>query len=466
MNYLKKNSVNIINNTDYIVFFNLFNFFKFNLLNNFLNFFIFIITKIFLKFTKFSNNFIFKKFSLKFLFINIRGVSYYKINNQKFFNNFYFFFKLKIFIINYFYLVKSSIKTVFFLNYITPLSKSYYSIKNFLYSSNSDFSNLTFFKKSNDESLVNFHVINNVNSTSNISLLKQQHFVNDSTVIDILDNNLIFSFFYLWKILLYMPIQVTNITEISNFYNLFFKNKFIKNNVLLNYLNISNLNFLKLNTKKYSIKKKIQLKVFKFIEDLHFSDTLVRLVESVSNMKTLILINRSLLQQLSFYEWTRFDLFRRRFQSSSRFKFLKTNTRFLQAPFYFFYNMGKSQDFYWFELTLVCFLFYKTKDTTILMTFLYNKMRVMSLFKHRFFLRRVFFILRVLFYEISNIYGVVGIRLRIVGKISVTGNSRTRTIHFKEGIISNSNMTTRVDHNYTIIKTNTGCLGLSLWLFF
>jgi hypothetical protein len=27
-------------------------------------------------------------------------------------------------------------------------------------------------------------------------------------------------------------------------------------------------------------------------------------------------------------------------------------------------------------------------------------------------------------------------------------------------------MTTRVDHSYTIIKTNTGCLGLSLWLFF
>ena len=99
-----------------------------------------------------------------------------------------------------------------------------------------------------------------------------------------------------------MPIRVNNITKISNFYNLFFKNKFIKNNILLNYLNISNFDSLKLNTKKYIIEKKIQLKVFKFIEDLHFSDTLVRLVESVSKMKTLILINRSLLQQLSFYE--------------------------------------------------------------------------------------------------------------------------------------------------------------------
>jgi hypothetical protein len=80
---------------------------------------------------------------------------------------------------------------------MTPLSKSYYSIKNFLYSSNNDFNNLIFFKKSNDEYLNNFSVANSVSSSCNIYLLKQQHFVNDSTVIDILDNNLIFSFFYL-----------------------------------------------------------------------------------------------------------------------------------------------------------------------------------------------------------------------------------------------------------------------------
>lgn len=105
---------------------------------------------------------------------------------------------------------------------------------------------------------------------------------------------------------------------------------------------------------------------------------------------------------------------------------------------------------------------YKLKDTTVLLTYLNHKMSRMSLFKHRRFLKRVFFILRVLFYEIGPIYHVEGIKIKLIGKISVTGNARTRTMHFKEGLVSNSNMKIRADYNYNIIKTNTGCLGLSI----
>ena len=59
-------------------------------------------------------------------------------------------------------------------------------------------------------------------------------------------------------------------------------------------------------------------------------------------------------------------------------------------------------------------------------------------------------------------YVVHGIKIKVSGKLSVTGNSRTRTKIFKEGIISYSNMTTKADYSFNIIKTKTGCLGFSL----
>lgn len=158
----------------------------------------------------------------------------------------------------------------------------------------------------------------------------------------------------------------------------------------------------------------------------------------------------------------KFDLLRRRFRQSVRFKFLKLNTRFLQNPITYILGKKFKPNFYWFELTLVCFLTFKLRDTTILTMYLNKMMHRMSLFNHRSFLRRVFFIFRVLFYEVGHWYSIAGMKMRISGKISVTGNSRTRTIHFKQGIVSNSNMTTRVDYNFLIVRTNTGCLGFSI----
>lgn len=89
-------------------------------------------------------------------------------------------------------------------------------------------------------------------------------------------------------------------------------------------------------------------------------------------------------------------------------------------------------------------------------------MNNMSLFNHRSFLKRIFFILEVMYIDLYSLYKVCGIKMKISGKISVSGNSRTRTMHFKCGIVSNSNMKTKVDYGFTIIRTNTGCLGLSI----
>jgi hypothetical protein len=100
------------------------------------------------------------------------------------------------------------------------------------------------------------------------------------------------------------------------------------------------------------------------------------------------------------------------------------------------------------------------------MTYISIKMNKMSLFKHRSFLRKIFFIFESMYVDIGYLYSIRGIKFRVSGKISVTGNARTRTVHFKKGLVSNSSMKTKVDYSFHIIRTNTGCLGFSVWLFF
>jgi hypothetical protein len=244
-------------------------------------------------------------------------------------------------------------------------------------------------------------------------------------------------------------------------------NKLLKNNILIfRYFNFFNSNVYINSFVKTYFCKILKKKIYKFLKDSQFSDLLVRFVEYVSKSRTLIFINRSLYQQLTFNEWVKFDILRRRFWASVRVHYLKLNTRYLQEPGFYAFGRPFNAAFYWFEITLVCFLTFKLKDTTILITYLFNKMKRLSLFKHRNFLRRIFFILKVLFYEIGPWYLIEGIKIRVIGKISVTGNARTRVMHFKHGLVSNSNMNIRADYNFTIINTNTGCLGLSVWLFY
>lgn len=110
----------------------------------------------------------------------------------------------------------------------------------------------------------------------------------------------------------------------------------------------------------------------------------------------------------------------------------------------------------------MCFLFYKSRDTTILLSFLYYRMQNINMFSHKNFLKKIFLVLRLIFPTAEKLFGVRGLKLRISGKISVTGNSRTRTMLFKQGLTSYSNMNIKSDYSFNIIRTDTGCLGLSI----
>ena len=89
----------------------------------------------------------------------------------------------------------------------------------------------------------------------------------------------------------------------------------------------------------------------------------------------------------------------------------------------------------------------------------------MSLFRHGKFLATFFFIASVFFALEAQNYGLVGLRVRVAGKISVAGNARKRALQFTRGRTSAGCVRTRATVDFYLVRTTTGCLGLTVWLF-
>lgn len=381
------------------------------------------------------------------------------------------FFFLESFVYFIFFIFKKNVYSLFRLRQSMSLNLLSLSFKGVLGSVISNslksqpvyswFSEVGMFLKKNNLNLLR-HTVNH----------KQYAFVQKLLPIGLLSINMFYSFFHLWNFLLFTPhlnFLTLNPSASFNFshsvriWESFFKSKVS----VYKYLNISSFDNLLSTHVKLLKFRKLKYKLLRFIEDSLFSDVLVRLTESVGNCKTIISINKSLREQLTVYELAKLDILKRRLQNSIQSRFWRLNTKFIQnktRSFRHFYRRGFS--FFWHEITLVCFLMYKSRDTSMLMTYIRKKMRFMNLFSHKFFLKKLWLVLNLLFFETRSVYFIYGIKVKISGKLSVTGNSRTRTKVFKNGIISYSNMNTRADYSFSIIKTKTGCLGFSLWLFF
>jgi ribosomal protein S3 len=86
----------------------------------------------------------------------------------------------------------------------------------------------------------------------------------------------------------------------------------------------------------------------------------------------------------------------------------------------------------------------------------------MSLFGHGRFLSTLFFFLGI-FYDLQcSTYGIVGIKVRVAGKISVAGNARKRSLQFNRGKTSSGSINTKVSSDFYLVRTSTGCLGLTV----
>jgi ribosomal protein S3 len=90
----------------------------------------------------------------------------------------------------------------------------------------------------------------------------------------------------------------------------------------------------------------------------------------------------------------------------------------------------------------------------------------MRLFAHRRFLRLLATFLRPYVSLHPEAGKILGFNLVVTGKISVTGNAMSRTMQVRHGKGGTNNLRYHAISAFALIRTKTGCLGLSLGFFF
>jgi hypothetical protein len=128
--------------------------------------------------------------------------------------------------------------------------------------------------------------------------------------------------------------------------------------------------------------------------------------------------------------------------------------------------LRRADGYPWRFGAMALYLAVAMRDATILVAWLQSRVRAMSLFQHRRFFRTLAVTLRTAVVSPQWRYRLAGMRLYLVGKISVTGNAMSRIFSLRAGVQGNATLALRTSQAFTIIRTRTGCLGLTLGFFF
>jgi hypothetical protein len=102
------------------------------------------------------------------------------------------------------------------------------------------------------------------------------------------------------------------------------------------------------------------------------------------------------------------------------------------------------------------------RDPQLLVSWLQARLPQFSLFQHRSFFRLFAVLLRSAVLYPAYRFHLRGFYLYLVGKISVTGNARSRSFCMRAGQPGGANLQLRLVEAFTLVRTNTGCLGLTL----
>lgn len=195
------------------------------------------------------------------------------------------------------------------------------------------------------------------------------------------------------------------------------------------------------NVKKLIYNKKTNLVT---VEDSKYFDVLLRYAEFLFGSRINFLVVRSPLKLLS-----KQDLL---------------NILHLRAKISFWLNNTSIRN--WVYVATVIIFFFKTKDSTLISSWIHVIIKKMSLFSHSRFFYLLFIFFNMSFVYFKSEYGLAGIKIRIAGKISVTGNARKRSMVFKKGTTSSNNFQTKVSYDFYLVRTKTGCLGVSIYLYY
>lgn len=108
----------------------------------------------------------------------------------------------------------------------------------------------------------------------------------------------------------------------------------------------------------------------------------------------------------------------------------------------------------------------KLKDAPLLIQWFSYVFKTISFWKYRLIFHFLRYLFRYFFVGVFNELGVVGIKFRLKGKISVAGNARTRSLNLTIGKASSSSKNLRVIHQSILVPSFTGVMAFQIWLVF
>jgi hypothetical protein len=236
--------------------------------------------------------------------------------------------------------------------------------------------------------------------------------------------------------------------DFSTFSQLIPSDKLIKlyQNLFFKKMTLSNYNFfflLPVEVKQLIVKKGILIK--DPINHKYLNHYFTNLIGFFSNMKPLFIINTN--------EFLGND-------------FVNTCIYYCGEAFIFFKKLNK-KFFKQFQLTqfmeLLFFSFFK-KDLNFFIKFFKFMMENMSLKKHKKIMYAFEFILLKFFIRVFYFTRINGFRFELAGKISVTGNAKTRNKIISYGTYSLTNKSLKINYTQDTVRTTTGVLGIKTYL--
>lgn len=172
---------------------------------------------------------------------------------------------------------------------------------------------------------------------------------------------------------------------------------------------------------------------------------ITRFLENFTGHKTCITFNPCLAKSLTFREKAQLLLWTQRVQGFQRMIGPKVSL---------------------LESLEITYLSLKLKEPTLLSNWLVRTIRKVSFWKYKAFFRFLKFLFNNLLLLIFKPLGVLGVKIKLKGKISVAGNARTRAIYYRVGNTSQAKIQNKILHTLNLVHTFTGVLGLQIWYYF
>ena len=259
----------------------------------------------------------------------------------------------------------------------------------------------------------------------------------------------------------------------SNFrliYTIFSKGEFIKNLLYVNRIKRYYIlfNFLKSRFLKKNISKSLYSFMFNSNVIYHFFIPKIcrNLLLKIYRKKKLFGFSWIFFTQLS-------NLFLNLFSSNFflNLSFVdseKLNRLYLNNMFskFLLFNPPRSKYHFLKELCDIYMLTGITKDSNLLHNWIIKNMSILFFRRHWQFLGFLKLTLLYVFKILSQSFGIKGIFITFRGKIGQVGSVRKKAYFLRQGVHTLSNLSLKSSFNSSIVKTDTGAIGVSVYLFY